>query len=68
MSESAPHKWSAPTSLRPIHSTLSIPGSKSATNRAFVLAALGDGISRITKPLLARDTELMLAALQKLGC
>ena len=68
MSESAPHKWSAPTSLRPIHSTLSIPGSKSATNRAFVLAALGDGISRIAKPLLARDTELMLAALQKLGC
>jgi 3-phosphoshikimate 1-carboxyvinyltransferase len=47
---------------------VSIPGSKSATNRAFVLAALGDSVSKISKPLLARDTELMLQALQKLGC
>jgi 3-phosphoshikimate 1-carboxyvinyltransferase len=47
---------------------VSIPGSKSATNRAFVLAALGDSISKIHKPLLARDTELMLQALEKLGC
>jgi len=68
MSESAPHNWSAPSAKRPIHSTVSIPGSKSATNRAFVLAALGDSISKIHKPLLARDTELMLQALEKLGC
>jgi 3-phosphoshikimate 1-carboxyvinyltransferase len=47
---------------------VSIPGSKSATNRAFVLAALGDSVSKISKPLLARDTELMLQALEKLGC
>jgi 3-phosphoshikimate 1-carboxyvinyltransferase len=47
---------------------VSIPGSKSATNRAFVLAALGDSVSTISKPLLARDTELMLQALEKLGC
>jgi len=53
---------------RPIHSIVSIPGSKSATNRAFVLAALGDSVSKISKPLLARDTELMLQALEKLGC
>jgi 3-phosphoshikimate 1-carboxyvinyltransferase len=53
---------------RPIHSIVSIPGSKSATNRAFVLAALGDSVSKISKPLLARDTELMLKALEKLGC
>jgi 3-phosphoshikimate 1-carboxyvinyltransferase len=68
MSESAPHNWTAPVAQRPIHSTVSIPGSKSATNRAFVLAALGDSVSKISKPLLARDTELMLQALQKLGC
>jgi 3-phosphoshikimate 1-carboxyvinyltransferase len=47
---------------------VSIPGSKSATNRAFVLAALGDSVSKISKPLLARDTELMLQALEKFGC
>ncbi len=68
MSESAPHNWTAPSVQRPIHSTVSIPGSKSATNRAFVLAALGDSVSTISKPLLARDTELMLQALEKLGC
>ena len=68
MSEPATHNWTAPVVQRPIHSTVSIPGSKSATNRAFVLAALGDSVSKISKPLLARDTELMLQALQKLGC
>ena len=68
MSESAPHNWTAPSVQRPIQSIVSIPGSKSATNRAFVLAALGDSISKISKPLLARDTELMLKALEKLGC
>lgn len=68
MSESAPHNWSAPSVQRPIETTISIPGSKSATNRAFVLAALGDSVSKISKPLLARDTELMLQALKQLGC
>ncbi|MFM1986848.1 MAG: hypothetical protein RIS18_1065 [Actinomycetota bacterium] len=68
MSDSAPHNWSAPTLPRPIKATVAIPGSKSATNRAFVLAALGDSISKISKPLIARDTDLMLKALEKLGC
>ena len=68
MSESAPHNWTAPSLQRPINSIVSIPGSKSATNRAFVLAALGDSVSKISRPLLARDTELMLQALEKLGC
>jgi len=68
MSESAPRNWSAPSVQRPIEATISIPGSKSATNRAFVLAALGDSVSKISKPLLARDTELMLQALKQLGC
>jgi 3-phosphoshikimate 1-carboxyvinyltransferase len=44
-----------------------IPGSKSLTNRALVLAALADGGSRIERPLRARDTELMINALRTLG-
>ena len=37
------------------------------TNRALVLAALADGPTTISNPLLARDTELMAAALRALG-
>ena len=62
------HNWHAPTINGAINSTLEIPGSKSATNRAFVLAALGNKNSIITNPLFARDTNLMLDALEKLGC
>ena len=62
------HNWHAPTINGAINSTLEIPGSKSATNRAFVLAALGNKNSVITNPLFARDTNLMLEALEKLGC
>ena len=46
---------------------LAIPGSKSMTNRALVLAALADGPGTITGPLHARDTLLMRAALTALG-
>lgn len=44
-----------------------LPGSKSITNRALVLAALADGESAIRRPLRARDTELMAAALREVG-
>ena len=44
-----------------------VPGSKSVTNRALVLAALADGPSRLRDPLRARDTMLMAAALRVLG-
>ena len=44
-----------------------LPGSKSVTNRALVLAALADGRSRVRRPLRSRDTELMAAALRGLG-
>ena len=50
-----------------MHGTVSVPGSKSATNRALVLAALADGPSVIRRPLHARDTKLMAAALRTLG-
>ncbi|MFZ9360519.1 MAG: 3-phosphoshikimate 1-carboxyvinyltransferase, partial [Candidatus Nanopelagicales bacterium] len=68
MSVKSMHNWHAPTINGAINSTLEIPGSKSATNRAFVLAALGNKNSIITNPLFARDTNLMLEALEKLGC
>ncbi len=44
-----------------------MPGSKSATNRALILAAISDGTSRLTRPLRSRDTLLMAAALGGLG-
>ncbi len=43
------------------------PGSKSISNRAIVLAALGEGRSRLIRPLRAEDTEHLVAALQALG-
>ena len=59
--------WSAPVATGPVSGTVAVPGSKSATNRALVLAALADGPSRIRRPLHARDTKLMAAALRSLG-
>ncbi|MDQ1722270.1 MAG: 3-phosphoshikimate 1-carboxyvinyltransferase, partial [Pseudonocardiales bacterium] len=47
--------------------TVELPGSKSLTNRALVLAALSAAPTRITAPLRARDTLLMVAALRGLG-
>jgi 3-phosphoshikimate 1-carboxyvinyltransferase len=47
---------------------LRLPGSKSITNRALVLAALSDAESVVHGPLKARDTQLAIAALRVLGC
>jgi 3-phosphoshikimate 1-carboxyvinyltransferase len=59
--------WEAPTAAGPIRAEVRIPGSKSITNRALVLAALADGPSTITGGLVARDTTLMMDALRALG-
>jgi 3-phosphoshikimate 1-carboxyvinyltransferase len=50
-----------------VQARVSLPGSKSLTNRALVLAALADGPSRISGPLKARDTKLMVVGLRALG-
>ncbi len=50
-----------------MHARVHLPGSKSLTNRGLVLAALADGPSRITRPLRARDTQLMVDALRAMG-
>ncbi|MFC7960348.1 3-phosphoshikimate 1-carboxyvinyltransferase [Rhodococcoides kroppenstedtii] len=59
--------WTAPTATRPVRATVDVPGSKSLTNRALVLAALADGPSTITGALRSRDTDLMIEAIRTLG-
>ena len=59
--------WPAPTADRPVSASVAVPGSKSASNRALVLAVLADGPSTISGLLEARDTQLMIDALRLLG-
>ncbi len=61
------NEWRAPIAQETVHATVSVPGSKSETNRALVLAAISVGPSTITGGLDARDTRLMRAALRQLG-
>lgn len=62
-----PQPWRLPAATGPVSAQLTLPGSKSMTNRALVLAALADGGSTVVNPLHARDTRLMAAALTALG-
>ncbi len=66
-STGTPDAWTAPLSAGPVRATVAVPGSKSLTNRALVLAAQATGESIITAPLRSRDTDLMAGALQALG-
>ncbi|MGV9793067.1 3-phosphoshikimate 1-carboxyvinyltransferase [Gordonia sp. NPDC003422] len=59
--------WIAPVAPTRLDATVELPGSKSITNRALVLAALADGPSTIRGTLRSRDTNLMLGALTALG-
>ena len=47
--------------------TVSLPGSKSITNRVLLLAALADGQTELRRPLASDDTARMLDALKALG-
>lgn len=47
--------------------TVELPGSKSMTNRALILAALSETPSMVRRPLRSRDTDLMAAGLRSLG-
>ena len=66
--------WSAPfrsglsAASVPINAKVSVPGSKSATNRALILAAISKTPSVLRKPLFSRDTDLMVKGLKSLGC
>ena len=46
---------------------VTVPGSKSITNRALILAALGRGTTVLTGALWSEDTQVMVACLQRLG-
>jgi 3-phosphoshikimate 1-carboxyvinyltransferase len=52
---------------RPIDVEVSLPGSKSITNRALIVAALARGSSLLESALFSDDTRYMAAALQSLG-
>jgi 3-phosphoshikimate 1-carboxyvinyltransferase len=59
--------WTAPTAAGPVVTAVRLPGSKSMTARALILAALAQSSSTIGHPLRARDTTLMAAGLAALG-
>lgn len=63
--------WKAPLASQPLQATVTVPGSKSQTNRALVLAALAaaleQGTPTISGALRSRDTDLMIGALRTLG-
>jgi len=59
--------WRTPHRSTPVDAVVTLPGSKSITARALVLAALADGPSRLVRPLRARDTDLMAAGLRAIG-
>ncbi len=59
--------WRAPLAPGAIQHRMSLPGSKSLTNRELILAALADGPGVLRSPLISRDTSLMIDALVALG-
>lgn len=59
--------WIAPTHEGGIDAEVRVPGSKSITNRAFLLAALATAPTVVRHPLDSRDARLMLGALSALG-
>jgi 3-phosphoshikimate 1-carboxyvinyltransferase len=64
---SEPLPWPVPRARGPVRLDVSLPGSKSLTNRALVLAALADAPSVVRRALRSRDTVLMAGALSALG-
>ena len=60
--------WPAPLRGRnAVSARVVIPGSKSVTNRALILAAQANSPSILKRPLISRDTELMVAGLKAMG-
>jgi 3-phosphoshikimate 1-carboxyvinyltransferase len=59
--------WPAPVASSPVLATVAVPGSKSVTNRALVLAALAQTPTTLHRPLRSRDSDLMANGLRSLG-
>ena len=51
----------------PVRAEITVPGSKSITNRALILAALADGETILKGALWSEDTQIMVECLQELG-
>uniref|UniRef100_A0AAU2V308 3-phosphoshikimate 1-carboxyvinyltransferase n=1 Tax=Streptomyces sp. NBC_00003 TaxID=2903608 RepID=A0AAU2V308_9ACTN len=62
-----PALWPAPLASGAVDATVTVPGSKSVTNRGLVLAALAAEPGWLRRPLRSRDTLLMAEALRTLG-
>ncbi|KUJ64344.1 3-phosphoshikimate 1-carboxyvinyltransferase [Streptomyces albus subsp. albus] len=62
-----PALWPAPLAHGAVDATVTVPGSKSVTNRGLVLAALASEPGWLRRPLRSRDTLLMAEALRALG-
>ncbi|MFG3338954.1 3-phosphoshikimate 1-carboxyvinyltransferase [Glycomyces sp. NPDC048151] len=60
-------RWEAPYAEAELDAVVRVPGSKSMTARALILAALASGPSTIRRPLIARDTLLMVEGLRSIG-
>ncbi len=52
---------------RPADATVGVPGSKSVTNRALLIAALADGTSTIQNTLFSEDSYWLMRAISELG-
>jgi 3-phosphoshikimate 1-carboxyvinyltransferase len=52
---------------KPVHAEITVPGSKSITNRALILAALAEGEVTLEGALWSEDTQIMVECLQELG-
>lgn len=59
--------WPAPVASAPLNAVVSLPGSKSLTNRELALSALASEPTVLTAPLASRDSALMIQALRLLG-
>ncbi len=64
---SYPPQYQVQPVTKPIRGTFRVPGSKSLTNRALILAALAEGTSTLTGALASDDTAVMIDSLQRLG-
>ncbi|MFB6991043.1 3-phosphoshikimate 1-carboxyvinyltransferase [Streptomyces sp. NPDC056178] len=62
-----PALWPAPHATGAVDATVTVPGSKSVTNRALVLASLAAEPGWLRRPLRSRDTLLMAEALRAMG-
>jgi 3-phosphoshikimate 1-carboxyvinyltransferase len=67
MTTSTQLPWTAPLATGPVRATVTVPGSKSITNRALLLAALAATGGTIRRALRSRDTDLMAGALRAMG-